>query len=1623
MKKFLLSMMLALCLPLAALAQNDTREMYTVFTEADSILTFYYDNQKGSREGVVYGDNYCDPWDGSHSDLSGYYVDVPEWCAVHGRTTKVVFDASLVEARPTKTDYWFLDFRKLRQIVGMEFLNTESVTSMRGMFANCNELGSIDLSHFNTQKVTSMTSLFDGCISLASIDVSSFNTESVTDMSGLFRRCKLLTEIDLSHFNTSSVTDMRMMFGFCESLTSLDLSSFDTSNVVEMGDFYPAHAPWVPESGLFKNCKSLTNVNLSSFDTRNMKSMSEMFAGCESLSSIDLSNFDTHNVTNMIGMFANCTALTQLDLTNFNTESVTLFNGMFYNCSQIESLDLSTFNTISATGFGVYYGSDNYYGMFGECTNLKTLDISNFDTSSAIDLTYMFHGCKSLTELDLSHFDVSGVTDMNYMFSGCQSLQQLDISNFDTRNAESIRGMFSQDSELSTIYCSHDWSVNEKITDSEDLFINCIQLVGGAGTVYNYDNRDMTYARPDSPDAPGYFTVREPEMYAVYVEADSTLTFYYDLKKGKREGDAYEMNTDNNSPAWKQKLSGVKKVVFDESFADARPTSTNGWFANSASWLQSNLKEIEGFQYLNTSNVTNMGGMFYGCNNLTSLDLSNFDTSNVTDMGGMFDWCEKLTSVDVSSFNTEKVTSMGAMFEHCHMLRSLDVSNFNTSNVENMSYMFWNCGWLTSLDLTNFNTEKVTTMVGMFAQCYSLEELKIANFNTWRVTDMHEMFYGCEKLSQIDLSSFCTLQVNDMTSMFKDSRSLTMLDLSSFCMKNVKNISNMFANCTNLQTIYAYDNWADYESIENSDNLFAGCTSLIGEMGTAYDDNSTDISFACVDSQDKLGYFTFKGFSGPSAAFALYTEDDHTLTFYHTNTIEKSGEIYDVTERDWDNPLWIDYNISTGIQKVVFDESFKDVKPENTSKWFTQMENLSQIEGMENLNTENVTDMTDMFSGCRSLTSLDLSTFDISNVTSMDYMFNGCNSLKTIYCNNDWSLNEGISSSEWMFGNCNQLVGGAGTTFDWEFIDVTYARPDSPDAPGYFTTVSKMYSVFNEEDATLTFYYDINKNSREGTVYGMTYDEQGYPEWSACKTAVQKVVFDSSFAEARPTSTASWFVDFVSLTEIEGIENLVTSDVTSMVVMFGNCQKITSLDLSSFDTQNVTSMMSMFASCYSLTNLDLSSFDTRNVTNMANMFNYCNALTSLDLSNFDTKNVTNMFQMFFGCFALQTLDISSFDTGNVTDMGYMFSTCIDLASLDLSHFITSKVTNIEGMFRLCKKLTSLDLSHFDTNNCIWFNSMFEGCESLKLLNFNSFEFQEGSRRSGMFTSVPSDCVLYLPQGMTVSDFEGYAQGDLVHDAETNVVETNEDGVATCEELVMADDAYFVVRTPFEAKKAVFQFHLNEGQPTAGMPRRINEHIAEGTRVPIYIPFAFDAKQFGQVYEMGELTADKTAVQFNEVQTPVTEANRPYVINSNGEDIVAENVMVEVSERMEATGADEMLGVIEQTLVPMGGYWFDASNDKLMLTGEDEEVSVLAGRGYFLLPSANGAESLDALFGPQIATDIETLEGQYSTINEVYDLQGRRIANSSSSLIVHPASKKGVSIVRMSNGKGKKVVNR
>ena len=229
----------------------------------------------------------------------------------------------------------------------------------------------------------------------------------------------------------------------------------------------------------------------------------------------------------------------------------------------------------------------------------------------------------------------------------------------------------------------------------------------------------------------------------------------------------------------------------------------------------------------------------------------------------------------------------------------------------------------------------------------------------------------------------------------------------------------------------------------------------------------------------------------------------------------------------------------------------------------------------------------------------------------------------------------------------------------------------------------------------------------------------------------------SNFDTSNVTDMSHMFYGCEALQELN-VSNFDTSNVTDMSGMFANdnwweesiLEKITGIE--NFDTSNVTNMSSMFNHCETLTELDVSNFDTSNVTDMSDMFNYCETLAELDLSRFDTSNVTNMSSMFGGCSALQKLDVSNFDTSNVTDMSSMFNHCETLAELDLSRFDTSNVTNMSSMFGGCSALQKLDVSNFDTSKVMDMSAMFYDCYSLTELDLSRFDTSNVTDMSLMF---------------------------------------------------------------------------------------------------------------------------------------------------------------------------------------------------------------------------------------------------------------------------------------------------
>ena len=468
----------------------------------------------------------------------------------------------------------------------------------------------------------------------------------------------------------------------------------------------------------------------------------------------------------------------------------------------------------------------------------------------------------------------------------------------------------------------------------------------------------------------------------------------------------------------------------------------------------------------------------------------------------------------------------------------------------------------------SFKTFTPTTLSQFFAGLTNLETITgLEYLNTANVTNMTALFYNCRKLTSLDLSHFNTAKVTNMYRMFADCRKLTSLDLSNFNTAKVTDMEFMFRDCSNLKTIYASENFIT-AAVTYSNSMFASCNSLSGDID--WSDKAVDKTYAKIDG----GYFRDKAYDNrPWVKYA-----DGTLTFrcgYKKILGENEYELNSGENR----PEWFTHYFETS--KVVFEASFVNARPTSCYAWFRNFKNLTQIEGIENLNTENVTSMSSMFDSCSGLISLDVTNFNTANVTDMSYMFYCCYKLKEIYVS-DKFVTDDVISSVYMFMGCNSLSGDIDWTSD-KATDKTYAKT----AGGYFR--DKAYDNrpwVKYADGTLTFLYGYKKTLGENE-YELNSGTH-LPAWYGKSGNVTKAVFDASFANARPTSCYSWFCDFGNLKQIEGIENLNTTNVTEMASMFYGCSQLTSLDVTHFNTENVVWIMKIFKGCSALTTIYVS---------------------------------------------------------------------------------------------------------------------------------------------------------------------------------------------------------------------------------------------------------------------------------------------------------------------------------------------------------------------------------------------------------------------------------------------------
>ena len=775
--------------------------------------------------------------------------------------------------------------------------------------------------------------------------------------------------------------------------------------------------------------------------------------------------------------------------------------------------------------------------------------------------------------------------------------------------------------------------------------------------------------------------------------------------------------------------------------------------------------------------------------------------------------------------------------------------------------------------------------------------------------------------------------------------------------------------------------------------------------------------------------------------YAVFDQTSKTLTFSYG---AKPEGAYDLNEGT-NSPTWAKH--AANIKKVVFAASFAKARPTSCYNWFRYCEKLTQIEGIEHLNTEEVTDMSWMFMGCKALASLDvthfntakvtdmgvmfnscssltsldvsnfnttkvtdmytmfhccsslktldLTNFNTANVTDLGYMFEGCSSLKTLDLTNfntekvtsiigmfhdcsslttiyvsDKFITTNVTRGNIVFDGCTALKGAI--DYDANKTDCTYANYTN----GYFTPEGgfQAYAVFDADNSTLTFGY----GAKPAGAYDLN-EKPSYPGWVAIRNNIKKVVFDASFAKARPTSCYYWFSGCDMLTQIEGIEHLNTEEVTDMSWMFMDCRGLTSLDVSHFNTQKVTNMEHMFNRCSGLTSLDVSSFNTENVTNMTCIFLGCSGLTSLDVSHFITKKVTDMSCMFYECGKLTSLDVSHFNTGNVTDMSFMFFNCSALTLLDLTNFNTAKVVDMGGMLILCSALTTIYVSDkFVTTNVTERGSMFYGCTSLKgaiAYDENKFDDTYANYETGYFSKLV---------GKNGDEKIG-ASGETL----------------TAASLALDDEKDFVAYEPFTATTATYNREMKAGTAWATLCLPFDVSLAD--------------KNF-RAFKLLSANESTSTIQLEEITTSIT-AGTPVIIKmNNGETTLSiSEANKEIAQKVvsAADGNYQLQGIYTQKVFDKvaDNNCYIVKGDKLMNPTkllENTSTTQVGSKPFRAYMVDNTSASAGAKMFSIAIGDSTTAIDSLNTIADdnaiYYDLQGNRLN----------APQKGINIVKRGN---------
>ncbi len=888
--------------------------------------------------------------------------------------------------------------------------------------------------------------------SVTEISLLNFHFKSGTTASGLFNGCAKLTTLDLTGMDFTPIAEQVGFFGSSSpghKITNLNISK--TKWPSKMREFFCATSVSKPR------LPDITTINMKGIDTSNVTKINQMFRGMSKLTSIEgLQDLDISKVDNIQELFYNCQKLSSSCFVDFaealrTANKLYNFKWMFYQCY---GLDKTAFDAVIAALAA--RSSDaakitSLQGTFHNCTGISgDIDVSALDLTSATNISEMFHSCKNLnsvklpattnklttiyrlfydcnnlTSVDLSQINTSNVVNMNGLFYECSELMEIDLSSFDTSSVTTLSkdptksqyfGMFEKCGKLRTVYVGENWDVSHiDSTQSQNMFLGCVLLVGGNGTRYDPNITDKTYARIDTPETPGYFwsTYTLPEASGLKTNIASanensgkTLTKivfdYWDPVNGYDKADitadkwseGIDLNKFGTIKIFLQ-ASGSESTMFILSEKDIiAPINSSYLFSGTGkpgntSQSYGTMKKVKQIVFNNfyLPNGVTADHMFYNCSALSSITLTSWAQNSLDELNldTAFYGCTALTSLDLSSLakDTLKSISLNNAFQNCSALTSLDFSSFSVCPLEKLSLQsaLSGCKSLSSLDLSHLaqNTLNELNLKSAFSGCSSLTSMDLSSFavanDSLTKLDIRGTFNGCTSLESLDMSGIdFTIHSNIFdNSSFSNLSSLKTLDFS--------NTTWWYGNITYIWTM---------KTVESVD--FTGInTERVNNMSDVFNSWSNLREIIGIEDLDTTGLEdlgeTFKGCSS--------LEDEYFAGF--AQALANGNSVTNLS-----------YAFS-GCTKMS-NNSFNAI-----------------ISALNTGNTKKVTTVTGAFSNCTGLSGvLDMSDFDITGVTDdRNTMFTGCTNITTIIWSDtevEQSVDQSVGVNIDVSGTTNALV-------------------------------------------------------------------------------------------------------------------------------------------------------------------------------------------------------------------------------------------------------------------------------------------------------------------------------------------------------------------------------------------------------------------------------------------------------------------------------------------------------------------------------------------------------------------------------------------------------------------------